>query len=333
MNRFIVGTGRCGSTLLSRMIRTNQAVASITEYLNGLDGGRRFSREPLSGEAFTGMICAVHPFLARVLDRGYPVPEVTYPLDAPGVRFPRGSGLPWIMGTMIPELCDEPDAFYEELTQFTRSLPPRPAAEQHLALFQWLTRRLGRRVWVERSGAAIDYMGEIDAAFPDARFLHIHRQGEEAALSMREHHAFRLAIMLVYRIPPGTGRSPGELEAFARSEDEADEIGKLLESRPPAEYFGRFWTDQVLRGLRALKDLDPDRYREVRFEDLLARPGEVLQEVAEFLELPDPAGAWRKRAAELVRGVPPSRVDGLAPDERERLREVCRPGNLLLGRA
>jgi hypothetical protein len=333
LDRFIVGTGRCGSTLLSRMIRMNEEVASISEYLNGLDGGRRFSREPLSGPEFTEMICAVHPFLARVLERGYLVPEVTYPYDAAGARFPRGQGLPWILGTMLPELSKHPDALYEELRAFTRALPARPAPEQHRALFEWLTDRIGRTVWVERSGAAIDYLGDLDAAFPGARFLHIHRAGEEAALSMREHHAFRLAIMLVYRLPPGTGRSPEALEAFARAEDETDEIGRLLEARPPAEYFGRFWTDQVLRGFRALKQLHPDRYREVRFEDLLARPEEVLEEVAAFLAIPDPAGPWRLDAAELVRAAPASRLDGLPEAERERLQEVCRPGNVLLGRA
>lgn len=311
----------------------NDEVASISEYLNGLDGGRRFSREPLSGPEFTEMICAVHPFLARVLERGYPVPEVTYPYDAAGARFPRGKGLPWILGTTLPELSDHPDALYDELREFTSVLPPRPAAEQHRALFQWITDRIGRSVWVERSGAAIDYLGDLDAAFPGARFVHIHREGEEAALSMREHHAFRLAVMLVYRLPPGTGSSPDALEAFARAEDEADEIGRLLASRPPAEYFGRFWTDQVLRGFRALARLDPARYREVRFEDLLARPEEVLEEVAGFLALPDPAGGWRGKAAALVRGAPASRAAALPAAERERLREVCRPGNVLLGRA
>ena len=42
VNRFIVGTGRCGSTLLSTMIAKNPAVLSLFEFFNGLDGTRRF---------------------------------------------------------------------------------------------------------------------------------------------------------------------------------------------------------------------------------------------------------------------------------------------------
>jgi len=332
LQRFIVGTGRCGSTLLSKMLRANDAVTSLFEYFNGLDGARRFSREPLSGASFTEMLGAVHPFLAMVLERGYPVSEVTYPLDAPETRFGRAGGVPWILGTTIPELgVEDPDAFYDELCAFTRSLPPRPAAEQHLALFTWLTQRLGKRVWVERAGAAIDYVGELAAIFPDARFLHLHRAGEEAALSMREHHAFRLAIMLAYRLPAETGRSQAALDRFAQGEA-ADEIGQLLESRPPVEYFGRWWTDQVLRGFRALAGLDAHQYCEVRFEDLLARPQQVLAEIADFLALPDPHGSWRDRAAALVHGMPPSRAVELPASERKTLAQACRPGNLLLGR-
>jgi len=331
--RFIVGTGRCGSTLLSKMIRENEQVASIFEHFNGLDGSRRFSREPIDGPAFTEMLCAVHPFLNMVLSRGYPVPEVTYPLDDPQRRFDRSSGVPWTLGTTIPELgVADPDAFYDELRAFTLALPPRPAAEQHRALFEWMTKKIGRSVWVERAGAAIDYMGELGAIFPQARFLHIHRAGEEAALSMREHHAYRLAIMLSHRLPAGTGRSQAELDAYARSQERTDEISQLIDSRPAPEYFGRWWNEQVLRGFRALRRLDAEQYREIRFEDLIERPAAVLQEVAEFLELPDPRGAWRQRAAALVRSVPPARAPALSDAERQALEEACRPGNFLLGR-
>jgi Sulfotransferase family len=330
VNRFIVGTGRCGSTLLSTMVSENPAVLSLFEFFNGLDGTRRFRSEPMTGSEYRDLICEVHPFLHMVLERGYEVPEVTYPFDAPGARFSRTSGVPWVLGVTLPRISDQPDALYDALRAWLEQQPPRPPAAHASALFAWLLQRAGRSVWVERSGAALDYLAGLDASFAEARFLHIHRAGEEAALSMREHHAFRLAIMLTYQLPPGTGRSTDALRSAA---PDADRIGQLLESRPSAEYFGRFWTEQVRRGMAAVPKLEASRYHAVRFEDLVARPREVIEEVAHFLALPDAGGAWLDTAAARVRGAPPNRLAQLPPDEASLLREACRPGNALLGRA
>jgi putative sulfotransferase len=110
-------------------------------------------------------------------------------------------------------------------------------------------------------------------------------------------------------------------------------MSRMIESRPSAEYFGRFWTGQVERGMAALPKIERSRFHEIRFEELVARPRDVLAEVAEFLDLPDPRGKWLDEAAALVRGVPPSRVAQLPADEAARLRDACAPGNALLGRS
>jgi hypothetical protein len=329
VNRFIVGTGRCGSTLLSTMLARNPEVLSLFEFFNGLDGSRRFQAGPMSGAAYRDLICEVHPFLTPVLARGYDVPEVTYAFERPGARFDRKGGVPWILGVTVPRLSDEPDALYDEIRAFLEREPARPPAAQAQALFAWLMKRFGRSVWVERSAGALDYLAQLDALFASARFLHIHRQGEEAALSIREHHAYRLAVMLTYQLPPGTGAS---LAALRRHAPDDDRMGQLLASRPEAVYFGRFWAGQVQRGMAALAKLDPARRHAVRFEDLVARPRAVLAEVAEFLELPDAKGSWLDEAAALVRGVPPARAPELPAAEAAALREACAPGNVLLGR-
>ncbi len=330
LNRFIVGTGRCGSTLLSTMLGRNPGLLSLFEYFNGLDGSRRFRAQPMSGSEYRDLICEVHPFLHPVLERGYDVPEVTYPLDDPAFRFDRKTGVPWILAVSVPRLSDDPDALYDEIRAFLEREPERPPAEHAQALFRWLMKRLARSAWVERSAGALDYLGDLERSFPGARFLHIHRRGEEAALSMREHHAYRLAIVLTYQLPPGSGRSSAELRRAAPG---GDRMSQMIESRPSAEYFGRFWTGQVERGMAAAEKLDHTRFHSVRFEDLVAKPRDLVAEVAEFLALPDPGGAWLAEAAALVRGAPPSRAAQLPPDEASLLREACAPGNALLGRA
>ncbi len=331
--RFVVGTGRCGSTLLSRMLAQNPATLSLFEVFNGLDPSRRFAPEPMTGTDFAALLSTPQPMLTAVLRRGYPVEEVTYPFGRGRRR--RDEDLPWILVSMLPWLSDDPDALFDEVMAFLPSLPVQEPARHFDALFAWLLQRFGREHWIERAGSSIDYLEPLQQAFPGARFVHIHRDGPEAALSMREHHAFRLPICLLYDAPLDSGKKVGELGAldFYAPPDPAgeDAVSQLLRARPPARYFGRYWCDQVLHGYRALRSLDADQYLEVRFEDLVAEPAAVLRTICAFFRL-DP-GAWVERAAALVRGLPPPRAPNLPEQERRELIEACRPGMVLLGRA
>jgi hypothetical protein len=103
-----------------------------------------------------------------------------------------------------------------------------------------------------------------------------------------------------------------------------------LESRPPPYYFGRYWRDQILRGAEARSKVSAKNYTEVRFEDLIQRPSEVLAYVVEFFELErDPA--WLERASNLVQGAPSRRFETLGPTEADALLEACGPGSVALG--
>jgi hypothetical protein len=340
MDRFVVGTGRCGSTLLSRMLAESPQVLSIFEFFNGLDMTLRFVREPISGPAFAKLLSQEHPFVTMVLQRGYPVPEIVYPFEAPGARYSRRDPLPYLLGCALPRISDEPDALFDESLRFAESRPPQPPASHYRQLFDWWTAQLGREVWVERSGSSLDYLGTLFELFPDARFVHLHRDGREAALSMREHHAFRLAIAITSEVLEGGTPSLAELGALdpeRGSPDESagpeDPISRMLAGPLDAGHCGRFWSEQVERGLAARDGLPGDRYLEVRFEELVATPRAPLERIADFFALdPEPA-VWIDRAAALVRGVPATRRQRLPADERERLDAACLPGMRRLGRA
>jgi hypothetical protein len=332
VDRFIVGTGRCGSTLLSQMLAEHPGALSVFELFNGIDFGRRFAPEPIDGERYGALIAAEQPFVTAVLRRGYEVAEIMYPFAAGRRR--RDEPLPWILVAMLPRLSAEPDALFDEVMTRVKSHPRQPAVAHHRMLFAWLTTRMGKRFWLERSASSFDYLGELVAHFPGARFLHIHRDGPEAALSMVHHNAYRLPISLLYDAPldDGTRLSDlGPLDLHAAPTGR-DAISRVLASRPPPARFGRYWCDQVLHGYRAVRRLDADCYAEVRFEDLVARPREVLAEIAAFFALPD-GGDWISCAAQLVRGVPERRVPALSQADRAALEEACRPGQVLLGRA
>jgi hypothetical protein len=333
VDRFIVGTGRCGSTLLSRMLAENPAVLSVFEFFNGLDVQRRFRPEPVPGAELADLISAEQPFLTAVMRRGYEVPEVIYPFGE-GARYRRGDPLPWALVGMLPRLSPDPDRLYDEVIAFARALPSQPLAAHYHALFDWLAARLGRGFWIERSGSSIDYLGALVDLFPAARFVHIHRDGPEAALSMREHHAYRLPISVMYDVPVDGGERVSQLGPLALHEAPRadDAISRILASRPPAEFFGRYWTDQLVRGFGALPRIHADRYLAVRFEDLIDKPREVLAAIGDFFAFGADRDGWTARAAGLVRSAPPARFGSLAADERAALAQACRVGRGLLGR-
>lgn len=331
MDRFIVGTGRCGSTLLSRMLAENPATMSAFEFFNGLDATRRFAVDPVSGEEFAALISAEQPFVTAVLRRGYEVSEITYPFGADS-RHQRDDPLPWILVSMLPRLSPDPDRLYDEVMAYCAVLPRQHLSRHYRALFEWLRERCGCDLWIERSGSSIDYLGGLCDFFPDARFLHIHRDGPEAALSMREHHAYRLPIALLYRPEGGSDEAAAIARALRAEPERDDPISRILASRPPVEYYGRYWSDQVLRGAEVLPRLGAGQYRELRFEDLVTRPHEILRSISEFFELEPKGDGWIERAASLVRGIPPTRFDRLPVAEQAVLSDACLPGSACLGR-
>lgn len=334
LDRFIVGTGRCGSTLLSRMLAEHRGVASLCEFFNGIDMARRFAREPVSGGEIAALIGAEQPFVTAVLRRGYDVPEIVYPFGAAGARHRRVDALPWILVSMLPRLCEDPDALFDEVMAYLRSRPAQPPSLHYRALFDWIARRIGRTLWIERSGSSIEYLESLTELYPEGRFVHLHRDGPETALSMREHHAYRLPISILYGAPLDTGETLAELGPLDlhAAPSGHDPISRILASRPPAEYFGRYWADQLVRGARGLQKLAAHQVLEIRFEELVERPESTLEAIARFFELEvDPD--FVARGAGLVRGPPPQRVPELAVAEREALAAACLPGSRLLGRA
>jgi len=332
MDRFIVGTGRCGSTLLSRMLAESPETLSVFEFFNGLDATRRFRPDPVPGSDFGDLIGSEQPFVTAVLRRGYEVAEITYPFGASGARFGRDDALPWILVSMLPRLSDRPDALYDEVVALCASLPAQSVPAHSRDLFEKLAERFDRRCWIERSGSSIDYLPELCAVFPEARFLHIHRDGREAALSMREHHAYRLPIALLYQ-PSGDASETARILTALRADPTPDDpVSRILASRPPVAYYGRYWTDQVLRGARAWPALGANRHLAVRFEDLVREPHALLRRIADFFGLDPERDGWIDRASGLVRGVPPTRFGDLSGEEQQILRDACAPGMERLGR-
>jgi hypothetical protein len=101
------------------------------------------------------------------------------------------------------------------------------------------------------------YLPILYALFPWVRTIHIIRDGRDVALSTLEWaHA---------------SKGPGRLELWREE---------------PAAVCALWWWWQVSTGMRDGKDLGPVQYLEVKYEDLVVRPDEILRCITTFLELP-----------------------------------------------
>lgn len=336
---FVLSTGRCGSTALSAMLNLHPRILSLSEFFSftGIapfawrnPGGRRIWRA-----------LAAQPRRTRLM-LAEPYGEALYDFDRPGARHTRAD-IPPILCTVLPHIAgDQEDSenLLERLHPAVLARPRQPAADHYRALFAWLCDAFGRDVWIERSGASLLFASTLIRAFPDARFVHLYRDGREAALSMSRHYLYRLIAGTLGQFRR-LGADPYGLIAsdpgWDRKALRLYRISRLLPARalaprsaPPLDDFGKLWSAMVERSEMLLGDLPPERVHRLRFEDICADPRERLADLIEFV---DPAlrdGTWLVRAAGLARA-PRRRFPELPDCRQAQLAAACRPGLHILG--
>jgi hypothetical protein len=145
--------------------------------------------------------------------------------------------------------------FVEYLEHWLGTLPEAdrsPFLAAVLALHGANPRRAARpRAWVEKTPGNELRVAALAALFPDARFAHIVREPLTTLASMKRLRRHR-----------GWGRLPGP----AWIAGEARRLRRSIEA-----------------GLAAETALGPDRYRLVRYEDLVCNPRAEMEKVAAFL--------------------------------------------------
>lgn len=103
----------------------------------------------------------------------------------------------------------------------------------------------GKQRYGDKTPPFLMHMRMLAEQFPEARFVHLVRDGRDVVLSLRE-------------------------QPFA-----------------PSTFTGaaEYWAGRVRRARKAGERLGPDRYRELRYEDLIAEPERKLRGLCQFLEL------------------------------------------------
>jgi Sulfotransferase family len=335
----VVGTGRCGSTLLSTMIRQHPDILSLSElfaFVTDLGSliPQSFPAGDVSATQFWDILNALYHKQNLMLRHGVAMDEVLYPFFSPSARFKTATGVPAIMQTTLPHLTGDYDVFYDEVRDFVATLSPAPIQSQYQRLFIWLRQRFNRRLWVERSGGSLRIISRLVQHFPEARFVHIIRDGRDCALSMSRHYGFRMVLIAFY-LTEVLGVDPFEDADRSQVEDVSDEMFPFLPEHFDAEAFrnydvspslyGHYWSGELMAGLPVLAQIPPSRLLTIRFEDFLSHPEDAVRTFISFVDPSLADEAWIHLAASQVRPVR-SAWKSLAPHEQALLEAACQPG-------
>jgi Sulfotransferase family len=154
-----------------------------------------------------------------------------------------------------------------------------PAAVRR-AYGQWAA-SAGKARYADKTPMHVSHLPRLARMFPEARFVHLVRDGRDVALSYRS-----------------VGWGPATVTDAA-----------LL------------WRRRVAAGRRAGHRIGPGRYREVRYEDLVAEPERVVRELCAFLDLAwdDALLRYPARAGEVIAAT-------RFPSAHDRLRLPPTPG-------
>jgi hypothetical protein len=151
----------------------------------------------------------------------------------------------------------------------------------------------GRRRLVEKTPVNSFRIGYLDALCPDARFVHIIRDGRDVAASIARlaappsggSHRIRPAARFRRRSPRPAGAWYGEADSKwrrLRSLAETEGIAGIDEWEDDLTARGLLeWRLAVTFARRSLHGLDPRRWLELRYEDVLREPRKTMATVLE----------------------------------------------------
>jgi len=113
------------------------------------------------------------------------------------------------------------------------------------AVFRAYARTQGKAQWGDKTPEYVRHIPLLDNLFPEARFIHLIRDGRDVALSI-------IAL-------------------------------KRLHHRAATAAY--FWARDIRCGRSAGMSLGPSRYFELHYEDLVGAPRDVMQQICAFLDL------------------------------------------------
>lgn len=333
---FIVGTGRCGSTLMSNLVNLHPDILSLSEVFVSF-ATEGLVHRTMSGPRFWKLLNDASPVLRGAINPTRSPVEFTYEFgeDSPWTM----KDLPACLYMTLPHLSAEPDALYRELEPVIKARPTAPMGEQYRFWFDWLTERHDKKMWIERSGNSITMVKALHRLFPDAKFVHIHRDGREVAMSIRNFMPLRVFFhswIRLRRIGVDLLKTPFRysdslmVNTFAPLISRMMPVEYFLENEPTPEQAGAFWSAMISQGMRDLATVPAENIHTMTYTDLVENPRETIEAFQQFAAPELANDDWLDAAAKLPRQSNP-KWQSLSADEIERLERACAPGMKVLG--
>jgi omega-hydroxy-beta-dihydromenaquinone-9 sulfotransferase len=255
---FLIGAGRSGTTLLYKLLCLHASVGYISNYINrapwylaGAPIERTVARS-LSAKLNSWFKAGGNAYFMKrpLLKRFFPTP-------VEGERIFASSGLPLI-----------PPAGYRIDARTARAL------RRKFELLRWAT---GSQVFLSKRTANNRRIAALDEAIPDARYIHLIRDGREVA------HSLSAVEWWSDHVIWWDGRTAAEMERSGMQR---------------LSICARNWVKELEAIQDGFSGISRDRILEVRYERLLEQPVEQLEAILEFLGLPA-SGAYRDAIASL----------------------------------
>jgi len=254
---FLLGAGRSGTTLLYKLLCLHPQVAYISNYES------RIKWFP-DGLAARMVAARVEDKQHAWFNRG----GNAYFVDRPWVKkiFPTPHE-----GESVFAACGVP------LFPARADLPEPKVAARLRRRFDRIRRRAGAQAFLSKRTANNRRIGYLAAAFPDARYVHLVRDGREVTQSLAT-----VEWWDGHRVW-WDGRTPLEIEKSGE---------------PRLSVCARNWVRELEELRVQLAPIDPGRVLTLRYEDLLAEPVHRLEEVLRFLGITS-TPAYRSAVASL----------------------------------
>jgi hypothetical protein len=149
----------------------------------------------------------------------------------------------------------------DELLERLRAIDPNDPGEAVRAFFDLYAERAGKPRWGDKTPAYMLAIRRIGRALQEARFVHLIRDGRDVALS---------------------------------------QTARGINEQPPVREQAERWQGRIRKARDQAAELGADRYRELRYEDLVREPEAALRAVCGLCDLPFDTAmlTYHERAAE-----------------------------------